>query len=67
MNEIIIYKNSEGGVSVVHPTPEAIEALSFEEIIAKSIPQGTEYKIIDVSELPQDRTFRNAWSWEYQA
>lgn len=64
MNKIIIYPNSEGGVSVVYPTPEALETLTFEEIIAKSVPEGIEYKIIDVSQLPQDRTFRNAWSWE---
>lgn len=24
---------------------------------------GIEYKIIDASELPQDRTFRNAWEY----
>jgi hypothetical protein len=64
MNKIIIYPNSEGGVSVVHPTPEALETMTFEEIISKSVPEGVEYKIIDVSELPLDRTFRNAWSWE---
>ena len=65
MNQVIIYQNNEGGVSVVHPTPEALESLTFDEIIAKSVPEGVEYKIIDASELPQDRTFRNAW--EYQA
>lgn len=61
----IIYPNLEGGVSVIVPTPEALESMTIEEIAAKDVPQGIEYKIIDVSELPQDRTFRNAW--EYQA
>ena len=64
MNKAIIYKNENGGVSVVHPTPEASKTLSFEEIILKSVPDNVEYKIIDASELPQDRIFRNAW--EYQ-
>ncbi len=67
MNQKIIYPNVEGGVCVITPTPEALETMSIEEIAAKDVPQGIEYKIIDVSELPQDRTFRNAWSWEYQA
>lgn len=61
----IIYPNTEGGVCVIVPTPEALESMSIEEIATKDVPQGIEYKIIDASELPQDRTFRNAW--EYQA
>lgn len=61
----IIYPNEQGGVCVIVPTPEALESMTIEEIAAKDVPQGIEYKIIDASELPQDRTFRNAW--EYQA
>lgn len=60
----IIYPNNKGGVSVIVPAPEALEAMTIEEIAAKDVPAGIEYKIIDVSELPSDRTFRNAW--EYQ-
>ena len=33
-------------------------------IAAKDVPKGKQYKIIDVDEVPTDRTFRNAW--EYQ-
>ena len=65
MNQRIIYPNSEGGVCVVIPTPEALETMTIEEIAAKDVPAGVVYKIIDVSELPQSREFRNAW--EYQA
>lgn len=64
MNGRIIYPNENGGVNVVIPAPEALETMTIEEIAAKDVPQGIEYKIIDVSELPSDRTFRNAW--EYQ-
>lgn len=65
MEKRIIYPNIEGGVSVIIPAPEALQSMTIEEIAAKDVPQGIEYKIIDVSELPSDRTFRNAW--EYQA
>ena len=65
MDQRIIYSNLDGGVCVIIPTPEALQTMTIEEIAAKDVPQGIEYKIIDVSELPQDRTFRNAW--EYQA
>jgi hypothetical protein len=37
--------------------------LTLEEIIKKDLPKGTRYKIIPVSEVPTDRTFRNAWTY----
>ncbi len=64
MNQRIIYKNLENYVCVIIPTPEALQTMTIEEIAAKDVPQGIEYKIIDASELPQDRTFRNAWTWQ---
>ncbi len=64
MTQVIIYPNGQGGVCVVTPTPDALQTMTIEEIAAKDVPQGLEYKIIDVSELPQDRTFRNAWEMQ---
>lgn len=61
MNERIIYQNDEGGISIIVPAPEC--GLSIEEIAAKDVPAGKEFKIVDVSEIPEDRTFRNAWEW----
>ena len=60
MNQRIIYTNDEGGVSIVIPTGET----SIDKVIAKSVPVGKPYKIVDVADIPTDRTFRNAW--EYQ-
>lgn len=62
MNERIIYPTPEGGVAVIVPAPEC--GLSIEEIAAKDVPAGKPYKIVDVADIPTDRTFRNAW--EYQ-
>jgi len=59
MNSRIIYTTDEGTVAVLIPTDEC--GLSIEEIAAKDVPEGKEYKIVDVSELSSDRTFRNAW------
>ena len=61
----IIYPNDDGGVSIIIPTPEALETMTIEEIAAKDIPSGKPFKIVDVSDIPSDRTFRNAW--EYSA
>lgn len=58
----IAYKNDEGGVSVVVPAPEWIEAHSIQELIEKDVPSGVEFAVMSASDLPEDRTFRNAWT-----
>lgn len=62
MDKRIIFKNAEGGVSIIIPAPDC--GLTIEEIAAKDLPSGVPYKIVDVTDIPTDRTFRNAW--EYQ-
>ena len=62
MSQRIIYETEEGGVAVIIPAPEC--DLTIEEIAAKDVPEGVSYHIVDVSEVPSDRTFREAWSWE---
>jgi hypothetical protein len=59
MNKRIIYQTNEGGVAVIVPAPEC--PLTIEEIAAKDVPTGKPYKIVDVADIPTDRTFRNAW------
>jgi hypothetical protein len=61
MNQRIIYPNDEGGVSIIVPAPEC--GLTIEEIAAKDVPAGKPFQIVDVSEIPADRTFRNAWEY----
>jgi len=63
MNQRIIYPTDDGGVAVIVPAPEC--DLTIEEIAAKDVPAGKSYKIVDVADIPSDRTFRGAW--EYQA
>jgi hypothetical protein len=64
MNQRIIYPNDEGGVSILIPTEEYLQNHTIEQLAAKDVPEGKPYKIVDVSDIPTDRTFRNAW--EYQ-
>lgn len=61
MNQRIIYPNDEGGVSIIVPAPEC--GLTIEEIAAKDVPAGKPFKIVDVTDIPSDRTFRNAWEY----
>lgn len=62
MNQRIIYPTDEGGVAIIIPAPDC--GLTIEEIATKDVPEGKPYKIVDVADIPTDRTFRNAW--EYQ-
>ena len=58
----IIYKNESGGVSIIHPTDEALSLMSIDDIAKKDVPTGLSYKIVEDSEIPTDRTFRDAWT-----
>lgn len=58
----IIYKNENGGVSILHPTDEALSFMTIDEIALKDVPTGLPYKIVEDSEIPTDRTFRDAWT-----
>lgn len=64
MNQRIIYPTDEGGVAILIPTVEYLATHTIEELAAKDVPEGKPYKIVDVSDIPSDRTFRDAW--EYQ-
>lgn len=59
----IIYKTEDGGVAVLIPTPEYLETHTIEELAAKDVPTGVEFIIVDVSDIPSDRTFRDAWEY----
>ena len=59
----IIYPTEEGGVAVIVPSPNYVAEHGIEAVVAKDVPAGKPYKIIDVSEVPSDRTFRNAWEY----
>ena len=56
MNQRIIYPTEDGGVAIIIP------AVSVEAAL-KDVPEGKPYKIVEASEIPTDRTFRNAWEY----
>ena len=61
MNSRIIYPTDDGGVAVIVPAAECLQDHTIEEIAAKDVPAGKPYKIVEVADIPSDRTFRNAW------
>lgn len=61
--KLIIYPNDTGGIGILTPAPEC--GLSLQEIAAKDVPAGKPWKIVDASDIPADRTFRDAWTADF--
>jgi len=62
MNKRIVYTQDDGTVAVIVPADEC--GLTVEQIADKDVPAGKEYHIVDAADIPTDRTFRDAWTWE---
>jgi hypothetical protein len=60
MTQRIIFKTDEG-LAVIIPSDEALATRTIQEIADKDVPSGLPYKIVDVTDIPSDRTFRDAW------
>jgi hypothetical protein len=56
-NTRILFTNETGGVSVIVPAP----GVQLEDVL-KAVPHGADYEVVDVADVPSDRTFRNAWN-----
>ena len=61
MDKRIVYTADDGTLAIIVP---ADCGLTIEEIAAKDVPAGKEYHIVNVSDIPSDRTFRDAWTWQ---
>ena len=60
MGKKIIYKQENGTLSII--TPVENDLMTIEEIAQKDVPTGLSYKIIEDTDLPSSREFRNAWT-----
>ena len=61
MGQLIIYKQDNGTVAIIHPTEEALATMTLAQIAGKDVPTGKTFTIVDAATIPSDRTFRNAW------
>lgn len=59
LSQRVIYPLSNGGVAVVVPSPET---KNLQQLI-DTVPAGRSYQVVDKSEIPTDRTFRDAWTY----
>ena len=56
-----IYVSDSGNLCIVEPAEKSI--LTLEEIKAKACPSDRPVYTVNKSEIPTDRSFRNAWTY----
>jgi hypothetical protein len=56
----IIYPNNNDGIAVVVPAPGITQAQAL-----TAVPSGKPYLIVSESDIPPDRTFRDAWTADF--
>ena len=56
----IIFPNNSGGISVIVPAP----GFTVQDCIV-NVPSGKPYIIVNESDVPEDRTFREAWTADF--
>ncbi len=64
INQRIIINNGDGSIGIVIPSPEfvAVEGNTMAVLQAKIVPEGLASRITNVSNIPSNRDFRNAWT-----
>lgn len=63
--QAIIYPNDQGNIAVIIPAPDC--GIPLFEIGRKDVPAGVPFRIIPVSAIPTDRTYRDAWTADFSA
>jgi hypothetical protein len=62
----IIFKRKDNGVTILDPASNYPQrnplGLTVEQVAKKDSEAGQPYWIVDASEVPTDKTFRNAWT-----
>ena len=56
-----VYTRDDGGISIVTPADNC--PLTLEQIKDKDCPKDRTVYTVNKSEIPTDRSFRNAWTY----
>lgn len=60
-NKRFIYTNDDGSISIVCPADNT--NLTLDEIKVKDCPSDRPVYTVNKSQIPTDRSFRNAWTY----
>ena len=64
MSQCIIFQNDDGGIAIIFPV---VSDLTVDEIAEKGVPEGVDYRIIDIALIPEDRSTRDAWEFDFSS
>lgn len=59
--QAIVYPKTDGGVAVIVPAPD----WDIRDVALKDVPNGVPYVLCELSEIPTDRTERDAWTADF--
>ena len=60
----IVYNDPTTGIAaIIIPAPESTRTL--DELVARSVPSGVQHSIVNVEDVPTDRSFRDAWKYTH--
>ena len=65
MRYCICFPKKHEGIYIFHPAPE--HEIALHELARTIVPDGRPYRIIETSDLPEDRYFRAAWVADFSA
>jgi len=57
----IIFKNEDNSIGIIVPAPGIIKKFGVEKLAKKDTPEGLPFWIVEETDIPTDREFRNAW------
>ena len=55
----------ENNITVSTPTAEWLLSGTVDELAQHIVPTGEKYKIVEDSEVSSDRSFRDAWEYDF--
>ncbi|MBE0469607.1 MAG: hypothetical protein IBX55_08905 [Methyloprofundus sp.] len=61
MKNRIIYKTKDNTVAIIIPVEDVLDVVGLAAIAEKDVPQNLPYWFADLSDIPSDRTARDAW------
>lgn len=62
MDKVIIHPREDGGLVFTYPCDCGIPV---QEIARKDVPPGKPFIVLDASDLPEDRTYMDAWTADF--
>lgn len=57
----IVYKTPDNKVEIIIPAVEFLSLYGIAAIAKKDVPEGLPFWIVDATQIPTDRTLRDAW------